>query len=43
MEFNMAPLQTYLDDFGDTDKTRLIYYKTFFISNRLYCIKNCRV
>lgn len=29
MEFNMAPLQTYLNDFGDTDETRLIYYKTF--------------
>ena len=29
MEFNMAPLQTYLDDFGDTDETRIIYYKTF--------------
>lgn len=29
MEFNMAPLQTYLDDFGDTDETKIIYYKTF--------------
>lgn len=29
MDFNMAPLQTYLDDFGDTDETRIIYYKTF--------------
>ena len=29
MEFNMAPIEVYLNDFGDTDETRLIYYKTY--------------
>lgn len=29
MEFNMAPIEVYLNDFGDTNETRLIYYKTY--------------
>lgn len=29
MEFNMAPLEVYLSDFGDNNDTRLAYYKTY--------------
>lgn len=29
MEFNMAPLEVYLNDFGDNNDTRLAYYKTY--------------
>ena len=31
MEFNMAPLEIYLNDFGDTDEIRLAYYKTYLL------------
>ena len=29
MDFNMAPIETYLNDFGNTDEIKLAYYKTY--------------